>query len=111
MDLGIRAFIVFGIPSEKDEIGSQASAENGIVQEAIRLIKKHFPETVVIADTCLCEFTSHGHCGILRGEEVDNDLSLTRLTEVAVSQARAGADVIAPSNAMDGFCGGYPSGA
>ena len=103
VDLGIRAFIVFGIPSEKDEIGSQASAENGIVQEAIRLIKKHFPETVVIADTCLCEFTSHGHCGILRGEEVDNDLSLTRLTEAADSQARAGADVIAPSNAMDGF--------
>ena len=103
VNLGISAFIIFGIPQEKDERGSQASAENGIVQQAIRLIKGGFPQTVVIADTCLCEFTSHGHCGILKGQEVDNDLSLVRLTEVAVSQARAGADIIAPSNAMDGF--------
>lgn len=103
MDLGIQAFILFGIPQEKDERGSQASAENGIVQQALRLIKQAFPQALVIADTCLCEFTSHGHCGILRGQEVDNDLSLARLTEVAVSQAQAGADIIAPSNAMDGF--------
>lgn len=101
--LGIQAFIIFGIPAKKDEIGSQASAEHGIVQEAIRLIKKTYPEVLVIADTCLCEFTSHGHCGILEGETVVNDLSLARLTEVAVSQARAGADIIAPSNAMDGY--------
>lgn len=101
--LGIKAFIVFGIPNHKDEIGSQASADTGIVQEAIRAIKKEFPEVLVIADTCLCEFTSHGHCGILRGQEVDNDLSLERLVEVAISQAQAGADIIAPSNAMDGY--------
>lgn len=101
--LGLKSIILFGIPKEKDEIGSQASCETGIVQEAIRLIKEHFPQLVVIADTCLCEFTSHGHCGLLKGQEVDNDTSLTRLAEVAISQARAGADIIAPSNAMDGY--------
>ncbi|HFI0978111.1 TPA: porphobilinogen synthase [Streptococcus suis] len=101
--LGLKSIILFGIPKEKDEIGSQASCETGIVQEAIGLIKKHFPQLVVIADTCLCEFTSHGHCGVLKGQEVDNDASLTRLVEVALSQARAGADIIAPSNAMDGY--------
>ncbi|HEM2864447.1 porphobilinogen synthase [Streptococcus suis] len=101
--LGLKSIILFGIPKEKDEIGSQASCETGIVQEAIRLIKEHFPQLVVIADTCLCEFTSHGHCGLLKGQEVDNDASLTRLAEVAISQARAGADIIAPSNAMDGY--------
>lgn len=101
--LGIQAFIIFGIPAHKDEIGSQASDENGIVQQAIRLIKDHYPEVLLVADTCLCEFTSHGHCGILEGEHVLNDASLERLVEVAVSQARAGADIIAPSNAMDGY--------
>lgn len=101
--LGLKSIILFGIPKEKDEIGSQASCETGIVQEAIGLIKKHFPQLVVIADTCLCEFTCHGHCGLLKGQEVDNDASLTRLAEVAISQARAGADIIAPSNAMDGY--------
>ncbi|GGE33873.1 porphobilinogen synthase [Streptococcus himalayensis] len=103
VELGIKSFIIFGIPIHKDEIGSQASAEDGIVQQAIRLIKNHFPEVLVVADTCLCEFTSHGHCGILEGEQVLNDASLERLVEVAVSQARAGADIIAPSNAMDGY--------
>ncbi|WP_303974250.1 porphobilinogen synthase [Streptococcus merionis] len=103
VQLGIKAFILFGIPEKKDEQGSQASAEKGIVQQAISLIKTAYPDIIVIADTCLCEFTSHGHCGILKGEVVDNDLSLKRLVEVAVSQARAGADIIAPSNAMDGY--------
>lgn len=103
VQLGIKAFILFGIPEKKDEYGSQASAENGIVQQAISLIKAAYPDIIVIADTCLCEFTSHGHCGILKGEIVDNDLSLQRLVEVALSQARAGADIIAPSNAMDGY--------
>lgn len=101
--LGIQSFIIFGIPAHKDEIGSQASAEDGIVQQAIRLIKQHYPDVLMIADTCLCEFTSHGHCGILDGERVLNDASLERLVEVAVSQACAGADIIAPSNAMDGY--------
>ncbi|MGT2785027.1 porphobilinogen synthase [Streptococcus merionis] len=103
VQLGIKAFILFGIPEKKDEQGSQASAEKGIVQQAISLIKTAYPDIIVIADTCLCEFTSHGHCGILKGEVVDNDLSLKRLVKVAVSQARAGADIIAPSNAMDGY--------
>lgn len=102
-ELGIKSVILFGIPKEKDDVGSQASDEMGIVQEAIRMIKASYPDLLVIADTCLCEFTSHGHCGILDGQEVDNDASLHRLVEVAVSQARAGADIIAPSNAMDGY--------
>lgn len=103
VQLGIQSIIVFGIPSHKDAIGSQASSENGIVQQTIRLIKQHYPALVVIADTCLCEFTNHGHCGILDGHHVCNDVSLDRLVEVAVSQASSGADIIAPSNAMDGY--------
>ena len=103
MQLGIKAFILFGIPAEKDEVGSQASSPDGIVQKALRLIKQDYPDLILIADTCLCEFTSHGHCGILDGERVVNDLSLDRLVQVAISQAEAGADIIAPSNAMDGY--------
>ena len=103
VQLGIKAFILFGIPAEKDEVGSQASSPDGIVQKALRLIKQHYPDLILIADTCLCEFTSHGHCGILDGETVVNDLSLDRLVQVAISQAEAGADIIAPSNAMDGY--------
>ena len=103
VQLGIKAFILFGIPAEKDEVGSQASSPDGIVQKALRLIKQHYPDLILIADTCLCEFTSHGHCGILDGETVVNDLSLDRLVQVATSQAEAGADIIAPSNAMDGY--------
>lgn len=103
VQLGIKAFILFGIPAEKDEVGSQASNPDGIVQKALRLIKQHYPDLILIADTCLCEFTSHGHCGILDGETVVNDLSLDRLVQVAISQAEAGADIIAPSNAMDGY--------
>ncbi len=103
VQLGIKSFIIFGIPDLKDEVGSEASNPDGIVQKALRLIKQHYPDLILIADTCLCEFTSHGHCGILDGETVVNDLSLERLVQVAISQAEAGADIIAPSNAMDGF--------
>jgi len=103
VQLGIKAFILFGIPAEKDEVGTQASSPDGIVQKALRLIKQDYPDLILIADTCLCEFTSHGHCGILDGERVVNDLSLDRLVQVAISQAEAGADIIAPSNAMDGY--------
>lgn len=101
--LGIKAVILFGIPSKKDEQGSQAWSDEGIVQQAIAQIKKEAPHLIVIADTCLCEFTSHGHCGLLDGKVVDNDASLEILGKVALSQVKAGADIIAPSNAMDGF--------
>ncbi|ANB61042.1 porphobilinogen synthase [Anoxybacteroides amylolyticum] len=101
--LGIKSVIVFGIPVEKDEVGSQAYCEHGIVQQAIRQIKQTYPELVVIADTCLCEYTSHGHCGVVENEQVLNDPSLELLVKTAVSQAKAGADIIAPSNMMDGF--------
>lgn len=103
VSLGIPSVMVFGVPNEKDEIGTQASHEEGIVQRAIRQIKKQAPELNVMADTCLCQYTSHGHCGIVEHGEVLNDPSLDRLVATAISQARAGADVIAPSNMMDGF--------
>jgi len=101
--LGIKTVMLFGIPKEKDEEGTGAYADDGIVQEAIKVIKKGFPELLVVADTCLCEYTSHGHCGVIKDKEVDNDASLPLLAETAISQARAGADIIAPSNMMDGF--------
>jgi porphobilinogen synthase len=101
--LGIRSVIVFGVPKEKDDQGSQAYCEHGIVQEAIRQIKRDVPELTVIADTCLCQYTDHGHCGVVENGEILNDPSLDLLVETAVSQAKAGADVIAPSNMMDGF--------
>ena len=103
VQLGIKSFIIFGIPDLKDEVGSEASNPDGIVQKSLRLIKQHYPDLILVADTCLCEFTNHGHCGILDGETVVNDLSLDRLVQVAISQAEAGADIIAPSNAMDGY--------
>lgn len=103
VELGISSVLVFGIPIHKDEKGSQADHDHGIVQEAIRLLKKQYPSLYVIADTCLCEYTSHGHCGIVEHGEVLNDPSLERMVSTAVSQARAGADMIAPSNMMDGF--------
>lgn len=103
VELGIPSVIVFGVPDEKDECGTQADHEHGIVQRAIRQIKANFPELYVIADTCLCQYTSHGHCGIVENGEILNDPSLERLVSTAVSQARAGADMIAPSNMMDGF--------
>ena len=104
--LGLRSVILFGIPSKKDEVGSGAYAREGIVQKAIRMIKKNWPEIVVIADCCLCEYTSHGHCGIIAmGDTVGrvlNDSTLELLARTAVSQAEAGADIIAPSDMMDG---------
>jgi len=94
--LGIQAIVLFGIPNEKDAEGTQAYADNGIVQLAIKEIKKLAPELLVIADTCLCEFTNHGHCGIIHEGKVLNDPSLDVLARTAISQARAGADIIAP---------------
>ncbi len=102
-DLGIKSVIVFGVPDEKDEAGSQAYHDHGIVQRAITQIKENFPELVVIADTCLCQFTDHGHCGIVKEGKILNDPTLDLLARTAVSQAKAGADIIAPSNMMDGF--------
>ncbi|EAC2497623.1 porphobilinogen synthase [Listeria monocytogenes] len=102
-NLGIKAVILFGIPAEKDAVGTQAYHDHGIIQEATRLIKKSFPEILVVADTCLCEFTDHGHCGVIENGEILNDESLDLLKQTAVSQAKAGADIIAPSNMMDGF--------
>lgn len=102
--LGIRGVLLFGIPKEKDEVGSQAYCELGIVQQALRQIKKDFPNMLTIADTCLCEYTSHGHCGVIHEDGyVDNDESLPLHVQTAISQAKAGADIIAPSNMMDGF--------
>jgi porphobilinogen synthase len=107
VSLGIQAVLVFGVPDHKDEIGTSAFEENGITQRAIRKIKALYPQLVVIADTCLCAFTDHGHCGVVHktecGAEIGNDDSLELLTQTAVSQAKAGADIIAPSNMMDGF--------
>lgn len=104
VELGIPAVILFGLPLEKDAIGTQAFHDHGIVQEAIRFIKNRHPELVVIADTCLCEYTDHGHCGVVNEkEQILNDPSLDLLAKTAISQAQAGADIIAPSNMMDGF--------
>jgi len=100
--LGITAVILFGIPDEKDETGSGAYAADGVVQEAIRTIKRTVPELVVITDVCLCEYTSHGHCGIVVGGEVNNDQTLPLLARMALSHVEAGADVVAPSDMMDG---------
>jgi len=107
--LGIQSVLVFGVPAYKDAVGSSAYDDNEIVQQAIKAIKGWAPQLVVIADTCLCQFTDHGHCGVVHVEEasgeayIENDESLQLLVKTAVSQARAGADIIAPSNMMDGF--------
>ena len=104
VDLGIPSVILFGLPAEKDAVGTQAYHNHGIVQEATRQIKARHPQLVVIADTCLCEFTDHGHCGVVdENERILNDPSLDLLAKTAISQAEAGADIIAPSNMMDGF--------
>ncbi len=100
--LGIPAVILFGIPEKKDETGSEGWDAAGAVQETIRRLKKEVPGLLVVADVCLDEYTSHGHCGVVRDGEVDNDATLPLLAKVAVSQARAGADVVAPSDMMDG---------
>ncbi|HLU22065.1 MAG TPA: porphobilinogen synthase [Bacillaceae bacterium] len=103
--LGIKAVILFGVPNEsdKDECGTGAFHDHGIVQLATKEVKKQYPELLVVADTCLCEYTDHGHCGIVENGTVLNDESLELLVKTAVSQAEAGADIIAPSNMMDGF--------
>ncbi|MEJ2470756.1 MAG: porphobilinogen synthase [Desulfuromonadales bacterium] len=101
-ELGIPAVILFGIPQEKDPLGQDAYAENGIIQETIRAIKAAVPELLVITDVCLCEYTDHGHCGVIKDGDVDNDETLKLLAAEALSHARAGADIIAPSDMMDG---------
>lgn len=100
--LGIPAVILFGIPEHKDEVGSGAYDPKGIIQQAVRAIKKEVPELVVITDVCLCEYTSHGHCGIVRGDEIMNDASVELLSKEALTHAQAGADMIAPSDMFDG---------
>jgi porphobilinogen synthase len=107
--LGVPAVLLFGIPEHKDETGSSGYAEHGVVQEAVRALKRELPELLVITDVCLCEYTSHGHCGVLDGEEVDNDATLPYLARMAVSHAAAGADVVAPSDMMDGRIGSIRS--
>jgi porphobilinogen synthase len=102
-DLGIKAVILFGIPSNKDDKGSSAFSANGIVQQSTKLIRKHFGDKIaIISDVCLCQYTSHGHCGIVMDKKVDNDCSIDILTKVAISHARAGVDFVAPSAMMDG---------
>ena len=99
--LGIPAVLLFGLPATKDAVGKENFAEDGIIQQAVRAIKAAVPELVVITDVCLCEYTDHGHCGLLDGEEILNDETLEVLQRVAVSHAEAGADVVAPSGMMD----------
>ncbi len=101
-ELGIPAIILFGIPEKKDETGSEAYSENGIIQKAVREIKKAAPDLLVITDVCLCEYTSHGHCGVISGQEILNDPTLELLGKTALSHAAAGADIVAPSDMMDG---------
>ncbi|MFI8493202.1 porphobilinogen synthase [Peribacillus butanolivorans] len=112
VSLGIKSVILFGVPfdHDKDEHGTGAFHHNGLVQEATRFIKKQYPEIIVIADTCLCEYTSHGHCGVVEGDKILNDASLNLLAKTAISQAEAGADIIAPSNMMDGFVAAIRAG-
>jgi porphobilinogen synthase len=101
-DLGIPAIILFGIPSKKDALGTQAYAKDGIVQQAVKAVKNKLPDLMVITDVCLCEYTDHGHCGFIDGQTVDNDATLDLLAKTALSHARAGADMVAPSDMMDG---------
>ncbi|MEJ5330692.1 MAG: porphobilinogen synthase [Desulfobaccales bacterium] len=104
-DLGVPAVLLFGLPARKDEVASEAASPKGPVQQAVRALKKALPELVVITDVCLCGYTSHGHCGLVRDREIDNDATLEVLAEVALSHAEAGADMVAPSDMMDGRVG------
>jgi len=104
-DLGIPSIMLFGVPEKKDSVGSQAWNDGGIVQKAIRAIKKQTPNLVVMADACFCEYTDHGHCGVLTDGQLDNDASLENLARTVVSYAKAGVDVVAPSGMLDGFVG------
>ncbi len=98
----VKSVLLFGLPEHKDEKGTEAYNENGVLQQGIREIKQRYPQMQVITDICMCEYTSHGHCGILEGERVDNDRTLPYLEKIALSHARAGADIVAPSDMMDG---------
>ena len=102
LESGVKSVILFGIPGHKDESGSEAYHDHGIVQEAIRYIKKNYPEVYIIGDVCMCEYTSHGHCGILKGNDIDNDSTIKYIAKIALSQVEAGADMVAPSDMMDG---------
>lgn len=102
IEAGIGAVLVFGIPAHKDEMGSEAYNDEGVIQRAVRYIKEEVPDLLVIADVCLCEYTSHGHCGLIHGQEILNDETLELLGKMSVSLAKAGADIIAPSDMMDG---------
>src|SRR5205807_2361518 len=99
---GVPAVILFGVPAEKDDDGSGAWIEDGIVQQALRALRERFPELLLLTDVCLCEYTAHGHCGVLASGEVDNDATLELLARTAVSHAEAGADAVCPSDMMDG---------
>ncbi len=103
--LGIPGVILFGLPEKKDEVGSEAWHPEGVVQRALRAVKKAVPGLVLVVDTCFCEYTTHGHCGVVRDGQVDNDATLENLGRTALSYARAGADMVAPSGMMDGFVG------
>ena len=101
-EAGVKSVMLFGIPKEKDELGTGAYASNGVIQTALREAKKNFPDLFFITDVCMCEYTSHGHCGVLHGYEVDNDATLELLKKTALSYVQAGADMVAPSDMMDG---------
>jgi porphobilinogen synthase len=103
--LGVNSILLFGIPEHKDELGTEGYAENGIIQNALRELKKRVKNLMVITDVCMCEYTSHGHCGIIKNGEVDNDETVEYLARMAVSHAEAGADMVAPSDMMDGRVG------
>ena len=103
LDRGLRSFILFGIPSYKDEVGTSAYDKNGVIQKALRNVKKEFDDIVLITDVCLCEYTTHGHCGVVKGDQILNDETLPLLAKIAVSHAEAGADIVAPSAMMDGM--------
>ncbi|MBO5459816.1 MAG: porphobilinogen synthase, partial [Lachnospira sp.] len=102
LNFGVNSVMFFGIPDNKDEVGSGAYAEDGIVQKALREARQKFPELYLITDVCMCEYTSHGHCGLLKGNDVDNDSTLELLSKTALSHVQAGADMVAPSDMMDG---------
>ncbi len=103
LEIGLASFILFGIPSSKDERGSSAFDREGVIQKAVRVIKEEYPEAVVVTDVCLCEYTTHGHCGIVRDGKILNDPTLELIAETALSHAEAGADIVAPSGMMDGM--------
>lgn len=105
VQLGIKSIIIFGIPENKDAVGSGAYAKNGIVQQAVKIIKEAFPQLLVVTDVCLCEYTDHGHCGLIKDNIILNDETLELLAETSLSHAEAGADIIAPSDMMDGRVG------